>query len=119
MLFRSQLSRPIFHILPEEAASGLIRRFDGKMAGTSWLYGLRTWDWNFDGDPYNGYYSLFRNGPAGLRVSIGLSPGIHEHGEKHKEQKLSGLRFAEGSPPQLSPVAFSELMRQLTGVLVL
>ncbi|HNH46739.1 MAG TPA: DUF4132 domain-containing protein, partial [Myxococcota bacterium] len=113
-----QLSRPIFRPLVALTGDRPLEQYAGRLAGRSWLYGLRSWGWNFDGDPYNGYSSMSRSGPGPLQLRFRLDPGIYEHSDTGKEQKLGAVTLSGGSWADLGEVGYSELIRQLEAVLL-
>jgi hypothetical protein len=119
-----QLSRPVFALTAEEAATGRVARFEGRSIHTGPLIGLRqarSW-WKYT-HVFNGAVAplgLCREIPDFGWLMLDLQPGIDPadpKGEPH--QRLNSVRFstvesADGpAPKDLDPLLVSELLALL------
>ena len=111
----AQLTREVFRPTPEEADSSAIARVEGRTVPTSRVIGLLGRGWSKGAPQDAGWIWEWLKAlpghlePARLHLETGvLAAGMGEE----PEQKLGGLTLP-ATARELSPVVFSELMRDL------
>jgi len=108
-----QLSRTTFLPSKEEAKTNALPRFVGKKVPYGTLRGLTKLGWQPWADSWINTYSKDLPGKAG--VQLNFEPGYSPAGEEYEDQiiesvELNGFKnFGE-----LEPIAFSEIIRDLT-----
>jgi hypothetical protein len=119
-----QISRPVFALTAEEAATGRVTRFEGRSVHAGPLIGLRRgrtlWRTTFAHTSPGGRYGMCREIPGHGFLLLDLDPGI-DPGRSGDEphQTLKAVRFstvesADGpAPKDLDPLLVSELLALL------
>ncbi len=102
-----QLERETITLTPEDLKGTTTNRFAGKRAHGGTFFGLRGRGWEL------AYNVVIKRIDKGVRVELGISPGIDSYGRQIEDQTLGALASYGKTFSALAPIARAEILRDV------